>query len=576
MSGESRIPDRTFLTAKDSEVFTSLWISDGVPPDAVNADDMHHHRRHLSTTNLTDTPTRNNNTTAQNDNTMIVPEARIVGGESVNDGVYPFFIQGYGCGASLIAPDMALTAAHCNQPGVFDSDVIVGSNLPGALSASAEQRWVSKSIPHEWYSYYSEEYDFMLLKLDQALDTNKYPPVLINDQASIPAVGDPLTVIGLGYTRENGSPSDQLRQVTINAQDPSSCSNVYSYGFDGDLMVCAGEWNGGKDACQGDSGGPLLTANGVQVGIVSWGNGCARPFNYGVYSRVSSVMEWIHRVVCEESNAKPDYCKVQNAVEPSTEAPVTTTTSSSSGGPTPPSSFSTGDILLDIKVTHDKYPLDTAWAVIDDITGAIVASQQAGDFTTPYGTNEATVSVSPGTYTFRMMDSYGDGACCQYGDGKIVITANGEEVLSAVARFRSNAYASFLVPDAEESRNAPTTSATASEHFQIQIQYDNYPDDISITIQEVDTGTTVFVAPINNKLPAGAYITGILKALRPGVKYELTIQDFYGDGMCCEYGKGYVTITMIDASGNLIDTVLHVDGSFGAGTTQEFTTPSSP
>lgn len=37
----------------------------------------------------------------------------------------------------------------------------------------------------------------------------------------------------------------------------------------------------GKDASQGDSGGPL-TADGLLIGIVSWGNGCARPLSRGV------------------------------------------------------------------------------------------------------------------------------------------------------------------------------------------------------------------------------------------------------------------------------------------------------
>jgi hypothetical protein len=38
---------------------------------------------------------------------------------------------------------------------------------------------------------------------------------------------------------------------------------------------------GGKDSCYGDSGGPLFAADGegglVQLGIVSFGQGCARP-----------------------------------------------------------------------------------------------------------------------------------------------------------------------------------------------------------------------------------------------------------------------------------------------------------
>lgn len=40
-------------------------------------------------------------------------QPRIVGGQDAQDGEYDFFVQGAGCGASLIASDMVLTAAHC-------------------------------------------------------------------------------------------------------------------------------------------------------------------------------------------------------------------------------------------------------------------------------------------------------------------------------------------------------------------------------------------------------------------------------------------------------------------------------
>ncbi len=40
---------------------------------------------------------------------------------------------------------------------------------------------------------------------------------------------------------------------------------------------------GGSDSCQGDSGGPLvLKGSNTQVGIVSWGSGCAKPYFYGI------------------------------------------------------------------------------------------------------------------------------------------------------------------------------------------------------------------------------------------------------------------------------------------------------
>ena len=53
-------------------------------------------------------------------------------------------------------------------------------------------------------------------------------------------------------------------------------------------MVCAGVPEGGKDACQGDGGGPLMLKNsGNQVGIVSWGAGCAEKEHPGVYANVA-------------------------------------------------------------------------------------------------------------------------------------------------------------------------------------------------------------------------------------------------------------------------------------------------
>merc|ERR1711978_46903 len=86
-------------------------------------------------------------------------------------------------------------------------------------------------------------------------------------------------------------------EVEVDIVQNSDCNDSYN----GDIatnMLCAARK--GKDSCQGDSGGPLIVkgsdASGdIQVGVVSWGNGCADREYPGVYARVSSQIDWINK-----------------------------------------------------------------------------------------------------------------------------------------------------------------------------------------------------------------------------------------------------------------------------------------
>ncbi|KAH8353118.1 hypothetical protein KR084_009040, partial [Drosophila pseudotakahashii] len=110
-----------------------------------------------------------------------------------------------------------------------------------------------------------------------------------------PVSGEKAVVSGWGTTcfLFCSSPN-YLLEVEVELLHKRDCaSSTYNYGESiTDTMVCAAGTDVKADACQGDSGGPLV-ANGLLVGIVSWGNGCAWTGYPGVYASVSELFKWI-------------------------------------------------------------------------------------------------------------------------------------------------------------------------------------------------------------------------------------------------------------------------------------------
>lgn len=112
--------------------------------------------------------------------------------------------------------------------------------------------------------------------------------------ATIP-IGATLYVTGWGLTSEHGAGVAALREVTVPIVDRASCNRANSFIAPVTKnMFCAGYAEGNRDACQGDSGG-AASINGVVVGVVSWGNGCARANFPGVYTKVANYRGWIEQ-----------------------------------------------------------------------------------------------------------------------------------------------------------------------------------------------------------------------------------------------------------------------------------------
>lgn len=228
-------------------------------------------------------------------------QTQIVGGKPVPNGKYPFMavlLVGSSdgstslCGGTLIDRDSVLTAGHClvNARSVrLAVGRTVISKPQGKVRAAT--RWFS----HPRFDLSNNfSYDVAVLKLDRAVRGIKPIKLSTASQDNLETPGRKLTVAGWGTTSEGGRTSDRMREVRVPVVSDAKAKRAYSseppvLRYFPKLMVAAGKE--GKDSCQGDSGGPLFNRganNTTQVGIVSYGRGCARATFPGVYTEVNN------------------------------------------------------------------------------------------------------------------------------------------------------------------------------------------------------------------------------------------------------------------------------------------------
>ncbi|KAL7465259.1 hypothetical protein ACHAXS_005591 [Conticribra weissflogii] len=282
-------------------------------------------------------------------------DTRIIGGQEAVEDRYSYAVslhgsRGHFCGGSLIAKDIVLTAAHCvSSDGNEDIEVVIGRHDFG--DNDGDVVGCSKSKRHPNYKSSTDENDFALLYLNRPTTAN-VKLVKLNKQANFPPVGATAYTMGWGDTDagdDKMSLPDQLRVVGLQVISNNECRNAegsvggYSDSYEDyifDEMLCT--FTDNKDACQGDSGGPLVIrgndpngAGDMQVGVVSWGIGCATKVFPGVFSRVSSAYNWIKTTVCSDSDVKPGHlCGTKSPTPNPTKQPTRRPTNQPTRNPT--------------------------------------------------------------------------------------------------------------------------------------------------------------------------------------------------------------------------------------------------
>jgi Secreted trypsin-like serine protease len=276
----------------------------------------------------------------------------IINGSTASQQEYPYassilFGSKHLCGASLIAPDIVLSAAHCFQKSIAWNhyrdrlQIVVGEYHLQDQDDGGESFSIETIDLHPDYIETPNylENDAVVIQLSGE-SRRRIVKLNQHDLSSLGMgnQGDAFTVLGWGSLDKNGTIfANVLQEVNLGYISNDECQHR-GVPVVTDQMICAVDLDeDGKteDSCYGDSGGPMILSNSyppaanhkkdIQVGIVSFGSKVCGMFP-GVYTRISSVFDWIRERVCALSKNPPNYFRCDDLFAFTTVAPTTSYT----------------------------------------------------------------------------------------------------------------------------------------------------------------------------------------------------------------------------------------------------------